>query len=143
MGISPCSALFPKLLRDLPLMWISFLTFFVLVIAVIFWFSQMRAREAALTTAKRLCDAKNAQLLDETVHLKRIRLGRSEGGWLGLRREYQFEYSLDGLTRYRGRLILLGAQIVLSRLDALKNDPLNAQTTAQVIPFKKREARND
>lgn len=87
-----------------------------------FWHSTMRAREMAIRQAKRICQDSNVQLLDETVSMHKIRLARTESGAVGLKREYRFDYTLDGDERLRGRIMILGAVVKLVRLDDRKID---------------------
>lgn len=78
-----------------------------------FWMDTLSAREAALAAARRACEGEGLQLLDETVVVERLRADRNEAGRFALRREYGFEYSLDGADRHRGGLTLLGREVVL------------------------------
>ena len=45
----------------------------LIVLLIWFWHSTMRAREAAVTRAKWLCEDSRVQLLDETVAVSKIR----------------------------------------------------------------------
>ena len=124
-------------------MWISFVTLIFIILIVWFWYSQMKAKETATQLAKKECHETGVILLDETVHLNRIRMGRQNNGMLNFRREYHFSYSKDGQSRYRGRIILLGTNVILIRLDSLKNNPSEEHSPAQIIPFRKKTAKND
>jgi hypothetical protein len=75
-----------------------------------FWFDSMRAREAALDSARRATDAADCQLLDATVSLEALRPAREDGGILRLRRVYRFEFSDDGQRRLQGRVTLQGSR---------------------------------
>lgn len=78
-----------------------------------FWMDTLKARETALTAARRACEAEGLQLLDETVAVERLRLARDDAGRLAVRRDYVFEYSRDGADRNRGALTLLGRELTL------------------------------
>ncbi len=77
-------------------------------IAGLYWLAAMRCKDVAVAVARRECRLCDVQLLDQTVHQTRISLSKdSKGGWR-IWREYRFEYSHDGESRSRGRLMLLG-----------------------------------
>jgi hypothetical protein len=83
----------------------------VLAGLVWFWADSARAREQMLARCRRLCEEMNLQLLDQTVSLVRLRLGRGEQGQAQWRRWYAFEYSVDGRDRWRGTARLLGRRV--------------------------------
>ncbi len=77
-------------------------------LAVLFWFSSMRARERAITISRLTCENYGAQLLDQTVSLKRIGVERNSQGRLQFKRLYSFEYSYDGEDRIAGQVTMHG-----------------------------------
>ncbi|GAA0721990.1 DUF3301 domain-containing protein [Dokdonella soli] len=85
---------------------------FLLVIAtaVWAWMDALSAREQAIRHGRELCREAGVQLLDQTVSLKRLRIGRRDGLPTFLRR-YDFEVSLDGSDRHRGHLDLGGHRL--------------------------------
>ena len=84
----------------------------VLVIgAAWFWFDSLRAREAAVDTARRACGTDGVMLLDETVALSALRLRRRANGAVSLLRVYRFEFSDTGNNRLEGNVTLLGAAV--------------------------------
>jgi hypothetical protein len=87
--------------------------FALLTVAALVWFWQdsQRAREHALAACRRACRQFNAQLLDETVFLSRLRLARNAAGRLAISRRYDFEFSLSGEERRRGWVICIGPRI--------------------------------
>jgi len=90
-----------------------------------FWMDTLQARDAALDAARRACDAENVQLLDWTVAVRKLRLGRDEEGRLRLRRTYEFEFSDTGNNRIGGSLTLLGRQLLAISLPLLEPPPAN------------------
>ena len=74
-----------------------------------FWLDSMRAHEHATRIARRACQRHDRLLLDETVALKKLRLGRSARG-LRWRRTYGFQFTADGDDRSDGEIELLGLQ---------------------------------
>jgi len=85
----------------------------ILVIAavVFMWVDGMKARERAVDAGRGACDRYQLQLLDDTVSLSKLRLGRDEEGRLRFRRTYTFEFSDTGDNRRRGAIDMLGAEV--------------------------------
>lgn len=75
------------------------------------WFDSMRALERARGAARARCEAVGVALLDDTVVLRRLRLRRDEAGRLVPWRLYRFEFTGNGWSRHRGRVILRGGHI--------------------------------
>ena len=92
------------------------------------WQNALRARERARELGSDLCMQANVQLLDQTVALQRMRLIRGPHG-LRLRRDYRFDFSIDGRDRHRGSLSLVAGElqthslaiIDVQAIDALDN----------------------
>ena len=87
------------------------LSLIALTLLVWFWADSLRARERALSACARGCREIGAQLLDQTVALRRLRLARDPDGHAALRRTYRFEYTLDGVQRLRGNVVLRGRSV--------------------------------
>lgn len=82
---------------------------FALLIAVlIYWWRISAQKTAALRIASSHCRHRGLQLLDQTLAFKRYRLERDRRGKLYLCREYEFDFSTDGQTRYKGMILLAG-----------------------------------
>lgn len=79
--------------------------------AVALWAASLRARERALGATHKACRELDVQLLDETVALEGLWVGRDPRGRLRLRRRYAFEFTPDGLRRHSGRAELVGAYL--------------------------------
>ncbi|WP_185265870.1 DUF3301 domain-containing protein [Halopseudomonas xiamenensis] len=65
-------------------------------------------RDRALRIARQHCRQAGVQLLDESVALTRLRLGRGRHGRPGIKRRYSFEFSVTGERRYTGFVELHG-----------------------------------
>ena len=87
--------------------WISLLA---IATAAWVWMDALDAREHAVRHGRALCQEAGVQLLDQTVSLKRLRIGRRDG-LPTLVRRYGFEISLDGSDRHRGHLDLSGHRL--------------------------------
>ena len=83
----------------------------ILALGVWFWAESLRARELALRTCAMACSKINAQLLDETVALRRLSITRDDNGRAVWRRTYRFEYTLDGSLRLRGSVVMRGRSV--------------------------------
>ncbi|MDE2223677.1 MAG: DUF3301 domain-containing protein [Xanthomonadaceae bacterium] len=75
------------------------------------WYHALRLRERAVAHARRLCERRGLQLLDDSVALHRLRMNWRHGG-LHVTREYRFDTSLGGNDRRAASLTLLGDRIV-------------------------------
>ena len=95
----------------------TLLTVFALGVVVWFWSDSLRAREQALRVCAAACRQTDVQLLDQTVAVYRLGVGRDGRGRLRLRRFYGFEFSMDGADRYRGHAVLLGHALELLQMD--------------------------
>ena len=101
---------------------LSYILFAALI--VWFWHDSLRTRELATTVSKRACSDKLVQFLDQTVALARIGLRWTRQG-IRLRRIYSFEYSIEGVGRRQGEVVMLG-----SRLESLSID-ISAQESGE------------
>jgi len=88
--------------------------FLVILAYGVFLFQALRVRELALQAARRACEKDDVQLLDQTVSMRRLSLSRDAEGRWRIWRQYHFEYSINGLEREHGSVIMLG-----NRLQAL------------------------
>lgn len=77
-----------------------------------FWSAGRSAAEAAREHGRRACAEAGVLWLDQSVHLTGLRLRRRDDGWIGIEREYRFEYSRDGETRQGGRVVLFGCRLM-------------------------------
>jgi Protein of unknown function (DUF3301) len=76
-----------------------------------FWHDSLGAREAANAAAIETCQSTGASLLDGTVAFRRLQTVRLEGGSLGFRRTYVFDYTRDGATRQQGFVVVTGRSV--------------------------------
>jgi hypothetical protein len=83
----------------------------VLVLAGWFWWDGLNKRELAIRAARAVCQQAGVQLLDESVALKKLALGRDERQQARLRRTFAFEYSDTGDNRLPGYVYLLGRRV--------------------------------
>ncbi len=87
-----------------------------------FWWHSDKIKRMTVAYASRYCRHRGLQLLDQTIVLRGIWLGRDEHGLLQIGRRYQFEFATTGEQRYRGAIALLGTKL------------LKVETEAYIIP---------
>ena len=93
----------------------------LLLIAVPFyWFDAMRAKELARNRGRQVCSNSGLIFLDDTVALNKTRLRRDGTGRLRIYREYRFEFTSDGSSRYRGEMTVSGRHIEHLSMDAYR-----------------------
>ena len=93
------------------------ITLLIMGVLVWFWVDSMRAHDAVLKRCAALCREMDVQLLDQTVRLARLRLGRDGRGRVQVRRFYVYDFSIDGQDRWFGVVILLGQDIEYIRME--------------------------
>lgn len=112
--------------------WTSILLGFALVLALTWFWYGRGLHERALKAVRRYCIQQGLILLDDTVVLHQLMLWpNSQGKKCLLARCYHFDFTLNGLQRHQGTLILVGAQVLkidissvnLTRLD-LEPEPM-------------------
>jgi hypothetical protein len=81
------------------------------------WMDALRARERVLALCKDASQDLGVQLLDQTVAMVQMGLGRNEYGRIQIRRRYQFEFSTNGHDRLTGHAVLFGKRLELLQMD--------------------------
>ena len=81
--------------------------------AVLLWQSARTAAEAALRSARKVCEQNNVQLLDQSVAFARFEVRAGI-----IRRVFSFDYSPNGRERFRGLLWLRGRRAETVAFDA-------------------------
>lgn len=89
----------------------SLLSLLIIFAAVWFWLDSLKARDLARTSATETCRRQGLQLLDATVSMGRIKLGRNTMGRVTLMRIFTFDYSQDGVSRQQGFVVLIGHRV--------------------------------
>lgn len=100
----------------------SALAIVAVCLGALYWRASQQSKQLAVSFARRECERRGAQLLDQTVQQIKLSMSRNRRGQWRFWREYRFEYSVDGNDRYEGRLVLLGRQVVRTLLE--KPDPV-------------------
>jgi hypothetical protein len=95
---------------------LDFLPILVLAAVAWLWLDSLKARDAAMNTARAACDSEGLLLLDDTVAICRVALARDDDGHVRVRRVYEFEYSDTGDNRRKGSVVLLGKRVLMFTL---------------------------
>lgn len=77
----------------------------------LYFLAATRIRELALQHVARAAQRDDFQLLDQSVHIQRFSLSRDRVGRWRVWRQYRFDYSVDGLERRQGHVIMLGREL--------------------------------
>ena len=85
-----------------------------------YWWDTMRCKEIARQAGIAACKQAQVQFLDDTVQHKKVWLRRNERGRLQLCRLFIFEFASDGVYRYSGRIVMLGARVQDVAMDAYR-----------------------
>ncbi len=101
---------------------IEFVGFASLLSVIWYWVSGMRAKETASLVGARICKKHDVSFLDQSVAKIKTRVRRNVAGHIVFYREYQFEFTSDGAYRYRGKICLLGNQVVSTEMDPYRQD---------------------
>jgi len=96
----------------------SVLFIIVLVVVALYWHNSMQSKTCAVKYARRECEKEGVQLLDQTVQRIRLSFSRDRNNQWRVWREYRFDYSVDGVNRLEGRLVILGYRLVRSALES-------------------------
>ena len=81
------------------------------------WLDSLKSREVAVSAAKAACTSEDLLLLDGTVAIQRLGVGRNGESALRIRRFYGFEYSDTGNNRRTGSLVMLGNRVLVINLN--------------------------
>jgi len=87
------------------------LTVFMFGALCLYFLGSTRVRELAVQAVGRASKQDDFQLLDQTVHIRRVSLSRDNTGRWRIWRQYRFDYSYDGVERRQGFVIMLGKQL--------------------------------
>jgi hypothetical protein len=82
-----------------------------------YWMDALRCKEIARAAGLRACQQVEAQFLDDTVEITKLRLRRNAHGQLVLYREYRFEFTHNRDYRLRGEIVMLGRRVVRLALE--------------------------
>lgn len=110
------------------------------------WLDGARAREFATKLVQRYCGNRNMQFLDGTVALVRVGIRWTSSG-LRIRRMFRFDFSLEGVGRRSGYVLMLGTRLetIDDGLPGPDGDAVESEhepkdkDDSKVVPFKRRD----
>jgi hypothetical protein len=97
--------------------WLEIFGILLLAAAGWLWLDSLKARETAVAATKLACNSEGLLLLDDTVAIAGIGLGRDDEGTARIRRIYGFEYSDTGNDRQAGSIVMLGSRVLVINLN--------------------------
>ncbi len=89
-----------------------------LLLLVWLWHIGQSSRDRAIATAMETCRRQGIQFLDGTAALQSFRPSWSSSEGPVLQRTYTFDYSIDGIGRHTGCIIMRNIRVVAVLLDA-------------------------
>ena len=95
----------------------SFFIILFLALLAWFWLNSIRAKEIAMQASAEACQQIQAQFLDQTASLKKIKTRRNNNGKLVLERTFSFDFSRDRETRQQGLVTIIGQKVTQVVLD--------------------------
>lgn len=76
----------------------------------LYFLGASRVRELAVRAVARASQEDDFQLLDQSVHIRRVSMSRDDSGRWRIWRQYRFDYTFDGYERRQGFITMLGKQ---------------------------------
>jgi hypothetical protein len=98
----------------------DYIVFFFIVGIIWYWWNSVSAYEVAYREAKSACHRLNLQFLDDTLDVIKLRLCRHNKGYMQICRVYEFEFSSDGDSRYKGFITISGKTFEQINMDAYR-----------------------
>lgn len=91
--------------------------FLLLVLVIMYWWRSRDLHALALSSARRYCEERDIQLLDETLVFDKFARSRAANGRKYLSRIYRFDFCRDGTDRHKGEIILRGNAVLRVMLE--------------------------
>jgi len=92
------------------------LTIFILLIFAWLWWWDRGIKQHAFKLCKQQCERSDVQLLDDNIHIKKIKLIKNDNGELKIYRQFSFEFTYTSEQRYLGTIELLGKRLLSFQL---------------------------
>lgn len=91
--------------------------FFCMLLGLLYWWHISGQKTYAMQQARRYCQQRGIQLLDQTLAFKAYRLQKDKRANTRLCRVYGFDYCQDGETRRQGEVSLSGRHLLSITLE--------------------------
>ncbi len=82
-----------------------------------YWSYSQKIKQLALRASVNRCREAGVQFLDHSVVLHKIAFKKNKAGQWRMTREYRFEFTSTGETRYIGKVVLQGHHLVSTELE--------------------------
>ena len=93
------------------------IVFFLLVLGVVYWWKGRENHTLALQSARRYCQQRNIQLLDDTLVFQSFMFATLANSKKYFCRRYVFDFCASGTDRHKGELLMRGNVAVRVVLD--------------------------
>jgi len=91
---------------------------FLLILIVVYWWRSRESHSVALLSARKYCQERNIQLLDDTLIFKKFTFAKAGNNRKYFSRMYSFDFCGDGTDRHQGEIILRGNSVLRVVLDS-------------------------
>ena len=91
--------------------------FFILIGAVYYWWRSSEQHSVAVFNAKKYCQEREIQLLDDTLSFKKFSFTKASNNRKYFCRHYSFDFSLEGQDRHNGEIVLSGYSVIRVMLE--------------------------
>ncbi len=90
---------------------------FAIALFVWYWSYSQKVKQLALRAGVNRCREAGVQFLDHSVVLHKIGFKKTSSGQWKMTREYRFEFTSTGETRYVGRVLMQGQHLLSTDLE--------------------------
>lgn len=85
---------------------------FLLILVVVYWWRSRESHSTALFSARKYCQERNIQLLDDTLIFRKFTFTKAGNNKNYFCRVYSFDFCQDGTDRHQGEIILRGNSVL-------------------------------
>ena len=111
----------------------EFIILAVLITGILYWIDTIVVKEIACRHGKNECLRLGVTFLDATVAITKTRLKRNKSGTVKFAREYNFEFSSDGVRRYAGSIYMLGKTLMSLQMSAYPDPTAPYSSESSVV----------
>lgn len=86
--------------------------FLLLVLVIIYWWRSREQHAVALTSARKYCQERDIQLLDDTLVFRKYSFAEAGNKKKYFSRIYTFDFCMDGTDRHKGEIVLRGFSVI-------------------------------
>ena len=90
---------------------------FLLMGVIYYWWRSSEQHAVALSSARKYCQERDIQLLDDTLAFNKYSFTRANNKRKYLARIYVFDFCQDGQDRHKGEIVLSGYSVIRVMLE--------------------------